>query len=79
MAHGKERQIVLGEHFYQPPRKGAHQRVQDIQTDPGGVDWNERIARESYVPQIRKGILDHTSFDFYTTMRTIRTGGSIEN
>jgi hypothetical protein len=69
MAHGKERQIVLGEHFYQPPRKGAHQRVQDIQTDPGGVDWNERIARESYVPQIRKGILDHTSFDFYTTMR----------
>lgn len=70
MARGKEqRHIILGEHFYQPPRKGSHHRLQEIETDPDGVDWNEKIAHESYVPQIRKGILEQTSFDFYTTMR----------
>lgn len=69
MAHGNERQIVLGEHFYQPPRKASHRRIKEIQTDPTGVDWNERIAHESYVPQIQKGILSLASFDFYSTMR----------
>jgi hypothetical protein len=70
MAHGKEqRHIILGEHFYQPPRRGSHHRVRDIETDPGGVNWNEVIAHESYIPQIRKGILAEASFDFYSTMR----------
>ncbi|OIP73581.1 MAG: hypothetical protein COU63_02370 [Candidatus Pacebacteria bacterium CG10_big_fil_rev_8_21_14_0_10_36_11] len=61
--------MILGEHFYQPPRKGAHERVKSIQTDPYGVDWNRVIAGESYVPQIQAGLLELSSFDFFATMR----------
>jgi protein gp37 len=46
-----ERYAVIGEHFYQPPRRASHDRVTAIQTDPTGIDWNKRIARECYIPQ----------------------------
>lgn len=64
-----ERLAVVGEHFYQPPRRGTHKRVRGIQTDPNGKDWSKAIAKECYVPQVQRGTLDHASFDFYTTIR----------
>ncbi|MBU0974077.1 hypothetical protein KKD03_00035 [Patescibacteria group bacterium] len=64
-----ERFAVIGEHFYQPPRKGSHTRVKKIHTDPHGMDWNNIIIHECYIPQTQNGTLDHVSFDFYTTIR----------
>jgi hypothetical protein len=66
---GFERYAVIGEHFYQPPRKGSHQSLKNIQTDLSGKDWNTLIAQQCYLPQLNKGTLEHASFDFYTTMR----------
>lgn len=69
MKRREQRHVVLGEHFYQPLRKGSHRRVSHIETDPQGVNWNEIIARECYIPQLQSGTLEQVSFDFYTTMR----------
>ena len=69
MTHGSEKHIVIGEHFYQPPRKGSHHRLVGIKTDPNGVNWNSVVSRESYIPQIKRGILKLASFDFYSTLR----------
>lgn len=69
MSTTQERYAVIGEHFYQPPRRASHGRVAGIQTDPTGIDWNRRIARECYIPQTEHGTLSRVSFDFYATMR----------
>jgi hypothetical protein len=68
---GKEqlRQTVIGEHFYQPPRKASHRRIEDRRTAVDGIDWNARIADECYIPQTKRGTLSHVSFDFYATLR----------
>jgi len=63
------RYVVIGEHFYQPPRKATHRRAEGYGTDPTGIDWNSRIAQECYIPQIKQGTLARASFDFYATMR----------
>lgn len=60
---------VIGEHFYQPPRRGSHNRVANIQTDPHGTDWNAIIAKQCYIPQTQRGTLDSASFDIYATIR----------
>jgi len=63
------RHVVIGEHFYQPPRKATHDRVAGYASDPSGIDWNRRIAQECYIPQTQRGTLSQVSFDFYATMR----------
>lgn len=65
----ERRHVVIGEHFYQPPRKATHARVADISTDPDNIDWNKRIANECYIPQTSRGTLNQASFDFYATIR----------
>jgi len=64
-----ERSVVIIEHFYQPPRKAKHNRLAQLSTDPSGIDWNRKIAKQCYIPQLEKGILNTVSFDFYSTMR----------
>lgn len=71
-----ERLAVVGEHFYQPPRKGTHTRVRGIKTDPNDTDWNKVISQECYIPQVQRGTLEHASFDFYTTIRREMTSFS---
>lgn len=65
----EQRYVVLGEHFYQPLRRGSHPRVSEIQTDPQGVNWNQVISEECYVPQTQQGTLKYVSFDFFPTIR----------
>lgn len=65
----ENRYAVIGEHFYQPSRKASHSRLRKVPTDPQGKDWNRIIAQECYIPQTRMGILEHASFDLYTTIR----------
>lgn len=69
MSSVEQRFSIIGEHIYQPKRKGNHDRVLQLSTDVSGVDWNKRIARECYLPQLRQETLNYVSFDFYTTMR----------
>lgn len=69
MAQYYERYAVLGEHFYQPSRRAAHQRLAEIQTSFDGTDWNKVIADQCYIPQTRRGTLNHVSFDFFATIR----------
>ncbi len=69
MSMREERFSTIGEHIYQPKRKGNHARVLHLSTDVTNVDWNARIARDCYLPQLRQETLHHVSFDFYTTMR----------
>lgn len=69
MQRTEQRYVVIGEHFYQPPRKAHHSRVATVPTDPSNIDWNRRIAQECYIPQTQRGTLSHVSFDFYATIR----------
>ena len=62
-----ERYSVVGEHFYQPSRKPSHVRLQHLRTSE--TDWNAVIANECYIPQLRSGVLEKASFDFYSTIR----------
>jgi len=65
---------VIGQHFYQPSRNASHSRLKRIGTDPNNVDWNKVIANECYIPQTNRGTLNHSSFDFYTTIRNEMLG-----
>jgi len=62
-----EKFFVAGQNIYQPPRQPAHNRLEGKSTQE--VDWNLKITRECYSPQIREGTLDLASFDFYATIR----------
>lgn len=69
MSQEFDRHAVIVEHFYQPSRRAKHDRVREYNTDPTGIDWNNVIAHESYIPQLERGTLDEVSFDFYATIR----------
>lgn len=60
---GKE--IVVGLHFYQPPRKAHHKNLKYINSDPLGIDWTERINKDCYQPIAKAQILDKLSFTYY--------------
>lgn len=63
-----ELEVVIGAHFYQPPRRAAHQNLRDISTDPQGINWTEIITGECYSPLARLGIYRKISYDFYGTL-----------
>src|SRR3989344_4896305 len=64
----EQQQVIIGLHFYQPPREAYHGAFADINTDPQGVDWTARIAEECYIPLAQLGVLPRVSFDIYGTL-----------
>lgn len=62
------REIVVGLHFYQPPRRAFHPELSQISTDPQNKDWTSIIGNECYKPLAAEGVLEKASFDIYQTL-----------
>lgn len=58
------KEIVVGIHGYQPPRKAFHKEFVDIDTDPTRKDWTQIIDSQCYQPLAEMGLLSLTSHDF---------------
>ena len=55
----KRRYICIHGHFYQPPRENPWLDAVELQDSAAPFhDWNERITRECYAPNIRARLLD---------------------
>lgn len=67
----EQQQVIIGLHFYQPPREAYHGVFASVSTDPQGVDWTARIAEECYTPLAQMGVLPRVSFDVYGTLDTV--------
>lgn len=52
---------IEGLHYYQPRRRGEHQSIRDIQTDP--IDWSERLTELVYIKHAKLGIFELASYD----------------
>ncbi len=53
------RYICIHGHFYQPPRENPWLDVVEVQDSAGPAhDWNERITRECYGPNMRSRLVD---------------------
>lgn len=63
---GKE--IVIGLHFYQPPRYAFHPEISSISTDPQNKNWTRIIDNECYQPLADEGVLNKASFDIYQSL-----------
>lgn len=61
----RERPGVVGFHFYNPIREGKRIGLHPQQTSPDGIDWLERVLRESYFPLAQKGIYKLATYDVY--------------
>jgi hypothetical protein len=61
-------EIVVGLHFYQPPREASHPSLRQISTDPENKNWTEIIELECYKPLAEEGILNKASFDIYQSL-----------
>lgn len=62
------REIVIGLHFYQPPREAIHPEISKISTDPEGKNWTEIIDHQCYEPLAQEGVLEKVSYDIYQTL-----------
>jgi alpha-amylase/alpha-mannosidase (GH57 family) len=61
--------IAIHGHFYQPPRENPWtQRVERQPSAAPDHDWNIRIARECYIPNLDRGNLSFLSFNFGPTL-----------
>lgn len=62
------REIVVGLHFYQPPREATHPKLSNISTDPKNENWTAIIDKQCYEPLAEEGILNKASFDIYQSL-----------
>ncbi len=62
------REIVVGLHFYQPPRYAFHPEISSISTDPQQKNWTKIIDNECYRPLAAEGVLRKASFDIYQSL-----------
>lgn len=62
------REIIVGLHFYQPPREAFHSSLQDISTDSKNQNWTKIIEKQCYEPLAKIGILNKASFDIYQSL-----------
>lgn len=61
--------VAIHGHFYQPPRENPWTGVVERQASAAPAhDWNERIAAECYLPNLRAGNLERISFNFGPTL-----------
>lgn len=63
------REVVIGLHLYQPPRKAFHRELSQRSSDPLGIDWTERIYQECYRRLVEENIFSLASFDIFGTLR----------
>jgi len=61
-------EIVVGLHFYQPPREAFHPSLAHISTDPEKRNWTSIIEKQCYEPLALEGTLDKVSFDIYQSL-----------
>lgn len=61
-------EVVIGLHFYQPPREAVHKRLEHVNSDPQGINWTEIITQECYRPLRDLSVLPKVSYDFYGTL-----------
>lgn len=62
------REIVIGLHFYQPPREATHPALSRISTDPKKENWTAIIDKQCYEPLAEEGVLNKASFDIYQSL-----------
>lgn len=62
------REIVVGLHFYQPPREATYPTLNKISTDPKNENWTAKIEKQCYEPLALEGILKKVSFDIYQSL-----------
>lgn len=62
------REIVVGLHFYQPPRYAFHPDISSVSTDPQNKNWTKIIDDECYQPLAEEGVLKKASFDIYQSL-----------
>lgn len=62
------REIVVGLHFYQPPREAVHASLRHISTDPEQKNWTAIIEQQCYEPLARDKVLKKVSFDIYQSL-----------
>lgn len=62
------REIVVGLHFYQPPREATHPLLSHISTDPQYKNWTTIINEQCYKKLARENILGKISFDIYQSL-----------
>lgn len=62
------REIVVGLHFYQPPREAVHPELDKISTDPEHKNWTAIINHQCYKPLAEEGVLNKVSFDIYQSL-----------
>lgn len=60
--------VVVGLHYYQPPRNATHPSLSEISTDPEGKDWTKIITQECYRPLADAGVLEKASFDVFQSL-----------
>lgn len=61
--------VAIHGHFYQPPRENPWTGLVERQASAAPEhDWNIRIARECYLPNLRRGNLSKLSFNFGPTL-----------
>jgi alpha-amylase/alpha-mannosidase (GH57 family) len=57
----KPRYVCIHGHFYQPPRENPWLEAVEVQDSASPYhDWNERITRECYAPNMRSRLVDPT-------------------
>lgn len=62
------REIVVGLHFYQPPREATYPLLTKISTDPQNKNWTSIIDKQCYEPLATEGTLSKISFDIYQSL-----------
>lgn len=62
------REIVVGLHFYQPPREAFHPTLSNISTDPENKNWTRVIEKQCYSPLTQENIINKISFDIYQSL-----------
>lgn len=60
--------MVVGLHFYQPPRNAFHEDISNISTDPQNKNWTRIIESECYKPLAQEKVLEKASFDIYQSL-----------
>lgn len=69
MTAARKPAIIVHGHFYQPPRENPW--TGRVEAEPSAApdhDWNARIARECYLPNVKLGNLRFLSFNFGPTL-----------
>ncbi len=63
--------VVIGLHCYQPLRFASHPDLAGINMSPDGINWTQRITKESYKPLFRAGADTKFNLDIFASLRAV--------